>query len=251
MITKRIIACLDIAHGMVVKGIKFQNHEIIGEIEEMAERYSNQGIDELVLYDILASCDDITINYKWVENVAKVINIPFCVAGKIDSISKVEMLLNAGADKISINSPAISNPNLIDEIAKKFGSSTLVVGIDTKDGIIYKNTGNGAKTEEIPVSILEWAMEVANRGAGEIVVNSINFDGTKNGFDIPLLKEISENVRVPVIASGGAGLMEHFLSVFTETNVSGALAASIFHKNEISIPKLKQYLFQNKICTRI
>ena len=251
MITKRIVACLDIANGMVVKGVKFKNHEIIGEIVEMAEKYSKLGIDELVLYDILASCDEKTVNYKWVENVARVINIPFCVAGKIDSISKVEMVLNAGADKVSINSPAINNPNLIDDIATKFGSSTLVIGIDTKGGKIYKNTGDGSKTQEIQKSVLVWAKEVASRGAGEIVLNSINSDGTKNGFDIELLAEISSAVNIPVVASGGAGKMAHFLEVFQETNISGALAASVFHKNEISIMELKRYLLEKNICVRI
>ena len=251
MITKRIIACLDIANGMVVKGVKFRNHEIIGEIVEMAEKYSKLGIDELVLYDILASCDEKTVNYKWVENVARVINIPFCVAGRIDSLFKVEMVLNSGADKVSINSPAINNPQLIDEIAEKFGSSTIVVGIDTKDGKIYKNTGNNAKTQEIEKSVLDWAKEVAIRGAGEIVLNSINSDGTKNGFDVELLAEISNSINIPVIASGGAGKMEHFFQAFQKTNISGALAASIFHKNEISIMELKKYLLEKNVCVRI
>ena len=251
MIAKRIIACLDIANGMVVKGVKFQNHEAIGEIVEMAERYSKAGVDELVLYDILASCDEKTVNYKWVEDIARVINIPFCVAGKIDSIAKIEAILNAGADKISINSPAINNPNLIDDIAKRFGTSTIVVGIDTKDGKIYKNTGDNSKTQEIERSVTTWASEVASRGAGEIVLNSINSDGTKNGFDIELLAEISASVKIPVIASGGAGSMEHFADAFQKTSISGALAASVFHKNEISILELKKYLLEKNICVRI
>jgi cyclase len=251
MLTKRIIACLDIADGKVVKGTKFQNHEIIGDIVELAQKYSNDGIDELVLYDIKASCDNKTVDYKWIENVARVINIPFCVAGKIDSLEKVEMILNSGADKISINSPAINNPELISEIAEKFGSSTLVVGIDTKDGFIYKNTGDLSKTEEIKISVLDWAKEVASCGAGEIVLNSINSDGTKQGYDIVLLQKVSDLVNIPVIASGGAGKIEHFFDVFEKTNVSGALAASVFHKNEIEIKNLKKYLFNNDICIRI
>lgn len=251
MLTKRIIACLDIADGKVVKGIKFQNHEIVGDIIELAQKYGNDGVDELVLYDIKASCDSKTLDYRWIENVAKVINIPFCVAGKIDSLEKVEMILNSGADKVSINSPAIHNPNLIDKIADKFGSSTIVVGIDTKDGFIYKNTGDSSKTEEVKISVLNWAQEVTNRGAGEIVVNSINSDGTKQGYDILLLKEICDLVNIPVIASGGAGNMDHFIEVFQNTNVSGALAASIFHKNEIKIEKLKEYLLCSKINIRL
>jgi len=256
MLTKRIIACLDIADGKVVKGVKFQNHEIIGDIVELAKKYSNDGIDELVLYDIKASCDNKTVDYTWIENVAKVINIPFCVAGKIDSLEKVEIILNAGADKVSINSPAINNPDLINQIAEKFGSSTLVVGVDTKDGFIYKNTGDldnkiNSKTQQIQISVLDWAKEVANRGAGEIVLNSINSDGTKNGYDVFLLKQISELVNVPIIGSGGAGKMEHFLDVFQKTNVSGALAASVFHKNEIKIADLKKYLFEKGLFIRL
>lgn len=250
MSTKRIIACLDIADGKVVKGVKFQNHEIIGDIVKMAERYSSDGVDELVLYDIKASCNEQTVDYKWIENVAKVINIPFCVAGKIDSLEKVEIILNSGADKVSINSPAINNPELINQIAKKFGSSTLVVGIDTKDGFIYKNTGDLNKTEQIKISVLDWAKEIEERGAGEIVLNSINSDGMKNGYDIPLLKLISDEVNIPIIASGGAGKLEHFLDLFQETNVSGALAASIFHKNILTITDVKNFLKRNNIYVR-
>lgn len=251
MLTKRIIACLDISNGMVVKGIKFQNHKIIGDIVELATIYSNNNIDELVLYDIKASCDDTTVNYKWVENVAKVIKIPFCVAGKIDSLDKVERILNSGADKISINSPAINNPDLINQIAAKFGSSTLVVGIDVKKGSIYKNTGDPNKTEKTPISILNWVKEVQSRGAGEVVINSINSDGTKQGYDIKLLNEICKNISLPVIASGGAGQMEHFLHAFQKTNISGALAASVFHENQINIQDLKKYLLNNNISVRV
>lgn len=250
MLARRIIACLDIANGKVVKGIKFQNHEIIGDIVDIAQRYSNCGVDELVLYDITASCEGKTVDIGWVESVAKVVNIPFCVAGRIDSVEKVERILNAGADKVSINSPAINNPNLINQVADKFGSSTLVIGIDTKDGFIYKNTGNILKTEQIRISVIDWAKEVAGRGAGEIVLNSINSDGTRCGYDIALLKNVCNNVNIPVIASGGAGQVEHFLHVFQHTVAGGALAASVFHKNEIQIPMLKQYLVNNGICIR-
>jgi len=251
MLTKRIISCLDISDGKVVKGIKFKNHEIIGDIIELAQKYSDEGIDELVLYDIKASCDNKTVDYTWIENVAKVINIPFCVAGKIDSLETVEMILNAGADKISINSPAINNPDLINKIAEKFGSSTLVVGIDTKDGFIYKNTGDSNTTEQITIPVLNWAQEVTDRGAGEIVLNSINSDGARQGYDIILLQKVCDLVNIPVIASGGAGKIEHFFDVFQKTNVSGALAATIFHKNEIDVKNVKKYLFNNNICIRI
>lgn len=250
MLTKRIIACLDIADGMVVKGVKFQNHEIIGEIIPMAEKYTKDGVDELVLYDIKASSEDQTVDYKWIENIAKVINIPFCVAGKIDSIAKVEKILNNGADKVSINSPAINNPDLINKIAEKFGSSTLVVGVDTKDGFIYKNTGNPDKTEEIRISVLDWVLEAQNRGAGEIVINSMNSDGTRDGYDIKLLKEVMKIAKVPIIASGGAGNIQHFIDVFKETDISGALAASIFHKNILTISEIKQGLRDSGVLVR-
>lgn len=251
MITKRIIACLDIANGMVVKGVKFKNHEILGDILEFAKKYSDSGFDELVLYDILASCEETSVDYKWVEKVAKLINIPFCVAGGIDSVEKAEKILKSGADKISINSPAINRPDLINEIAEKFGSSTIVVGIDSKNGFIYKNTGYESKTQIVKINVLDWAIEVCKRGAGEIVVNSINCDGTKSGFDILLLEKISNSVNIPVISSGGAGKMDHFLDVFHKTKVSGALAASVFHKNEIKIDELKKYLNYNGVFIRL
>ncbi len=247
MITKRIIACLDIANGKVVKGVKFSNHEVIGEAVELAEKYCKNGINELVLYDVLASANGTEIDTKMIEDVAKKINIPFCVAGNIDCCKKVERCLKMGADKVSINSPALKNPDLIDEIVKNFGSSTLVVGIDTKGGEIYKNTGNVDKTEKCKWSIFDWAKEVENRGAGEIVVNSMSFDGTKNGFDIELLDKITKLVKVPVIASGGAGCIEDFVEVFQKTGVSGALGASVFHENLIDIKELKNKLMEREV----
>ena len=247
MITKRIIACLDIANGKVVKGVKFDNHDVIGDAVELADKYCKNGINELVLYDILASANGTEINTKMIENIAKTINIPFCIAGKIDSCEKVEKCLKMGADKVSINSPALKNPDLIDEIVKNFGSSTLVVGIDTKGGEIYKNTGNVDKIEKCGVSVFDWVKEVENRGAGEIVVNSMSFDGTKNGFDIELLEKITKLVKVPIIASGGAGKIEDFVEVFTKTAVSGALGASVFHKNLVDIKELKKKLKEKNV----
>ena len=247
MITKRIIACLDIANGKVVKGIKFQNHQTMGDAVELASKYCKNGADELVFYDILASVNGSEVDAKTIKNIAIEINIPFCVAGNIDSCKKVEKCLNAGADKVSINSPALKNPNLIDEIVKNFGSSTLVVGIDTKGGEIYKNTGNVDKTEKCKWNVLDWVKEVENRGVGEIVVNSMSFDGTKNGFDIELLDKITKLVKVPVIASGGAGKVEDFVEVFKKTNVSGALGASVFHKNLIDIKELKEKLQEKNV----
>lgn len=247
MITKRIIACLDIANGKVVKGVKFGNHEVIGDAVELAEKYCKNGVNELVLYDILASANNTEIDTQMIENVAKNINIPFCVAGKIDSCKKVEKCLKMGADKVSINSPALKKPNLIDEIVKNFGSSTLVIGVDTKSGEIYKNTGNVDKTEKCKWSIFDWVKEVESRGAGEIVVNSMSFDGTKNGFDIELLDKITKLVKAPVIASGGAGKIEDFVEVFTKTAVSGALGASVFHKNLVDIKELKEKLMESGV----
>ena len=247
MMTKRIIACLDVANGKIVKGVKFANHEVIGDAVELAEKYCKNGINELVLYDILASANDTEIDTKMIENIAKTINIPFCVAGKIDSCKKVEKCLKSGADKVSVNSPALKNPGLIDEIVKNFGSSTLVVGIDTKNGEIYKNTGNVDKIEMCNVSVFDWVKEVESRGAGEIVVNSMSFDGTKNGFDIVLLDKITKLVKVPVIASGGAGKVEDFIEVFKKTGVSGALGASVFHKNLVDIKELKEKLQDNGV----
>ena len=247
MITKRIIACLDIANSKVVKGVKFANHEVIGDAVELAEKYCKNGINELVFYDILASSEQKEVDAEMIKNIAKNINIPFCVAGNIDSCKKVEKILNAGADKVSINSPALKNPDLIDDIVANFGTSTLVVGIDTKDGEIYKNTGNVDKTERCKWKIFDWVKEVENRGAGEIVINSMSFDGTKNGFDIELLDNITKLVKVPVIASGGAGCVQHFVDVFQKTGVSGALGASVFHKNLIDIRKLKDKLQENGV----
>lgn len=251
MLAKRIIACLDVADGKVIKGVKFRNHEIVGDIVDMAQRYSDYGVDELVLYDIVASSENKTIDDSWVKSVARVVNIPFCVAGKIDSVEKAEKILHAGADKISVNSPAISSPDLVNHIAESFGSSTLVLGIDTKDGFIYKNMGSVSKAERIEIPVIDWMREVAKRGAGEIVLNSVNSDGTRQGYDISLLQDVCSNVNIPVIASGGAGQMKHFLDVFQSTKVSGALAASVFHKNEIQISILKQYLVDNGLCIRI
>lgn len=247
MITKRIIACLDIANGKVVKGVKFGNHEVIGDSVELAEKYCKNGVNELVLYDILASANGTEIDTKMIENVAKTINIPFCVAGKIDSCKKVERCLKMGADKVSVNSPALKNPDLIDEIVKNFGSSTLVVGIDTKNGEIYKNTGNVDKIERCKWSVFDWVKEVENRGACEIVINSMSFDGTRKGFDIELLDKITKLVKVPVVASGGAGKVEDFAEVFTKTAVSGALGASVFHKNLVDIKELKEKLRNNGV----
>ncbi len=255
MLKKRIIPCLDVRDGVVVKGVQFQNHTVVGDIIELATYYSKSGADELVFYDITASSEGKSVAKEWVKNIAKAINIPFCVAGGIRSISDAELILANGADKISINSPAIENPNLIDELAKRFGSQCVVVGIDSfeTNGIyqVKQYTGDINKTIITSRTMLEWALEVESRGAGEIVLNSMNKDGVRNGYDIKQNALLSKTVTIPVIASGGAGVMDDFYNLFSQTEVSGGLAASVFHKKIIEINSLKTYLFEKKIAVRL
>jgi cyclase len=255
MLKKRIIPCLDVRDGQVVKGVQFRNHEIVGDIITLAKRYSDSGADELVFYDITASSDNRSVSKQWVYDIAKNINIPFCVAGGIRTLADAEAILANGADKISINSPALENPNLIDEFAKRFGTQCVVVGIDSRllDGkyIVNQYTGDEAKTLQTNRELLIWAKEVEKRGAGEIVLNCMNQDGVRQGYDILQNKLLSDAVNIPVIASGGAGSPQHFLDVFTQTRVTGALAASVFHKQVIQIDELKQYLANNGVQVRI
>lgn len=255
MLKKRIIPCLDVRDGQVVKGVQFRNHEIVGDIIELAKRYSDAGADELVFYDITASSDNRSVSKQWVSDIAKNINIPFCVAGGIRSLNDAEIILANGADKISINSPALENPGLIDKFAKRFGTQCVVVGIDSKlvNGkyIVNQYTGDELKTIQTNRELLDWAKEAEKRGAGEIVLNCMNQDGVRQGYDILQNKLLSDIVNIPVIASGGAGRAEHFLDIFTNTRVTGALAASVFHKQIIQISELKQYLQQNGVEVRI
>ncbi len=254
MLKKRIIPCLDVKNGVVVKGIQFRNHEIVGGIIELAKRYSASGADELVFYDITASSDNRNIDKKWIYDIAKNINIPFCVAGGIRSVAQAEMVLANGADKISINSPALENPELITELAKRFGTQCVVVGVDSRvvDGKYKVNqyTGNESKTVVTSKLVDEWVLEVEGRGAGEIVLNCMNQDGVRAGYDINQTKLVSNLVNIPVIASGGAGTMADFASLFKQTRVTGALAASVFHKQIIAIDELKQYLDRDNIEIR-
>ena len=255
MLTKRIIPCLDVKDGMVVKGIKFRNHRIVGDIVKLAELYSKAGADELVFYDIGASPDNKLLSLKWIQEIAKKINIPFCVAGGIKSVVNARAILNEGADKISINSAALARPELINELVNEFGTQCIVVGIDSR--LIYgvykvcQYTGNIDKTIETLLDPISWAKEVEQRGAGEIVINCMNNDGVKDGYDLEHLKEIQANVSIPIIASGGAGQVKHFTEVFKYTNVDGALAASVFHDNIITISELKRELLENNIPVRI
>ncbi len=254
MLAKRIIPCLDVREGKVVKGVQFRNHEIVGEIEALAERYSNEGADELVFYDISASPDGRSVSRDWVRRVSDLINIPFCVAGGIRSIADAESVLEKGADKISINSPALRDPSLIDRLVKRFGTQCVVVGIDSHhDGEQYstwRNTGDETKASDSGRMTLDWIKEVQDRGAGEIVLNCMNQDGVRKGYDTKQLAAVRRIATVPVIASGGAGEIAHFTDVFKHCDVSGALAASVFHKSIVSIEELKKSLIDAGITIR-
>lgn len=255
MLTKRIIPCLDVKNGLVVKGTQFRNHEVVGDIIELAEKYSQAGADELVLYDITASSDNRSVCRDWIKRVAQVINIPFCVAGGIRSLQDAEAVLMAGADKISINSPAIENPVLIDQFVQAFGQQCVVIGIDSfknENGYaVYQYTGDESKTQKTALSTEQWVLEVQERGAGEIVLNCMNQDGVRQGYDIEQLKAIRSICRIPLVASGGAGAREHFSDVFQQANVDGALAASVFHKGLIKIADLKQFLTEKGVEVRV
>lgn len=251
MLTKRIIPCLDIKDGRTVKGVNFENIRDAGDPVELAIRYAGEGADELVFLDITATNEKRKTLTELVTRIAKQINIPFTVGGGINSIDDVSALLNAGADKISVNSAAIKNPELIKDLADQFGSQCIVLAIDTKfennDWWVYLNGGR-VKTELLA---LNWAKQVVKLGAGEILLTSMNNDGTKSGFAIDITKQISEAVNVPVIASGGAGTLEHFKDVFIAGKADAALAASVFHFKEIEVIELKKYLKTNAIEIRI
>ncbi len=251
MLTKRIIPCLDIKDGRTVKGINFENIRDAGDPVELAIEYAKQGADELIFLDITATNEKRKTLSELVTRIAKHINIPFTVGGGISSIEDVSVLLKAGADKVSINTSAYKNPQLIKELANQFGSQCIVLAIDTKfennDWFVYLNGGK-VKTETTTVS---WAKKAVELGAGEILLTSMNNDGTKNGFANDITKRISEQVNVPIIASGGAGKMEHFADAFLEGKADAALAASVFHYKEINIQDLKKYLSNKKIAIRI
>ena len=232
--------------GQVVKGVRFRNHEVVGDILDLAQRYRDEGADELVFYDITASPDGRSVDRSWINRVAAILDIPFCVAGGIRTLTDAEEVLNFGADKISINSPALAQPELITELARRFGSQCVVVGIDSlaEDGVyrVYQNTGDPDKTSHAGKETVEWVKEAELRGAGEFVLNCMNQDGVRQGYDIEQLSMVRANCSVPLIASGGAGTMEHFAEVFKEAHVDGGLAASVFHKQIIEIGELKQFL---------
>lgn len=251
MLTKRIIPCLDIKDGRTVKGTNFVNLRDAGDPVELGAIYAEQGADELVFLDITATVDNRKTLIDLVRNVARNVNIPFTVGGGVSSIQDVSALLNAGADKVSINSSAVKRPELIDELALQFGSQCIIVAIDTRfvDGQHVVHTHGGRKPTDYRT--IKWAKEVENRGAGEILLTSMDTDGTKAGFANELTALISGNASIPIIASGGAGLMEHFYEVFTTGKADAGLAASIFHFKEIDITDLKNYLKDKGVAMRL
>ena len=257
MLAKRIIPCLDVKDGQVVKGVKFRNHEIIGDIIPLAQRYAEQGADELVFYDITASADQRVVDKSWVSRIAEVIDIPFCVAGGIKTAAQAQQMLEMGADKISINSPALADPNLIRQLSEQFGQQCVVIGIDsyfdseTGQYQVYQFTGSEQATRKTQWQTFDWIEKVQQMGAGEIVLNCMNQDGVRQGYDIEQLQQARRICHVPLIASGGAGAVEHFTQVFQHADVDGALAASVFHKSVIEIPTLKQQLKAQNLEIRV
>lgn len=250
MLKKRIIPCLDIKNGRTVKGVNFNAIKDAGNPVELAKIYADQGADELVFLDITATAENRKTLTKLVEKIAYEINIPFTVGGGISTLKDVRTLINAGADKVSINTAAVKNPSLITQIANEFGSQCVVVAIDTKfENNLWKVFINGGRIASNILTV-EWAKKVAEFGAGEILLTSMNNDGVKNGFAIDLIKSVSEQVTIPVIASGGAGNKEHFTNVFLQTRATAALAASVFHFGEIKIPELKHFLKTQNIEIR-
>lgn len=252
MLAKRIIPCLDVRNGRVVKGKNFKNIQDVDDPARLGKLYSDSGADELVFYDITASNEERKTSLEFVKRVAAEINIPFCVGGGVSALDDFKFILRSGADKVSVNSCAVMNPNLIKEASEKFGNQCVVLSIDAKKNhegswSVYIKGGR----EKTELDAIEWAKKGVELGAGEIVVNSIDEDGMKRGYDLELLKKITSSVNVPVIASGGAGTCEHFLEAIEYANVDGILAASVFHYGEIKISDLKKYLKNNGVEIRI
>ncbi|WP_346318707.1 imidazole glycerol phosphate synthase subunit HisF [Chitinophaga sp. YIM B06452] len=250
MLTKRIIPCLDIKDGRTVKGVNFENIRDAGDPIELGALYAAQGADELVFLDITATNERRKTLSELVTRIARHVNIPFTVGGGISSVEDVSVLLNAGADKVSVNTAAFKNPQLLNDLSREFGSQCIVLAIDTRfeegDWFVYLNGGR-VKTES---RTTDWAKEAVDRGAGEILLTSMNNDGTKQGFALDITGRLSRHLHVPVIASGGAGTMEHFADVFEKAGADAALAASIFHYKEMEIPELKNYLYKRGVQIR-
>ncbi|WP_343154345.1 imidazole glycerol phosphate synthase subunit HisF [Buchnera aphidicola] len=257
MLAKRIIACLDVSDGVVVKGVQFKNHQIVGDIIPLAQRYAKEGIDELVFYDIKAATNNTLVDRSWIEKVAEVINIPFCVAGGIKSVEDARNILSFGADKISINSSALIDPTLISRISDCFGVQCMVVGVDSwfdeynKCYMVHQYTGNIHRTYQTKWKTSAWIKKIQEHGAGEIVLNMMNEDGLQKGYDIVQLKAMKKICKVPLIASGGAGHVKHFYEALFYSDVDGVLAASVFHKNIISIKILKDFLIEQGLEIRL
>jgi cyclase len=235
--------------------VRFRDHRIVGDIMELATRYGAEGADELVFYDITASPEQRSVDRSWIDRIARVLDIPFCVAGGIRTVADAEAVLNAGAEKISVNSPALADPSLIDRLAHRFGSQCIVVGIDSQtegeEYLVYQYTGDPERSRSTARRTLDWVREVQDRGAGEIVLNCMASDGVRRGYDLAQLRQVREACRVPLIASGGAGTPEHFAEAFTVARVDGALAASVFHSGAIAIPDLKRFLRERHIEVRL
>ena len=240
--------------GQVVKGVQFRDHRIVGDIIDLASRYRDEGADELVFYDITASPQGRSVDRGWIARVGAVLDIPFCVAGGIRSVADAEEVLAAGAEKVSINSPALEQPELIDELARRFGAQCVVLGVDSRGSgggwRVFQYTGDPERMLESARLTLDWVREAQSRGAGEIVLNCMNADGVRQGYDIEQLAAVRAVTRVPLIASGGAGTPEHFAEVFQKAQVDGALAASVFHTGAIGIPELKSYLRTQQVEVR-
>ncbi len=255
MLAKRIIPCLDVRDGLVVKGVRFKNHRLIGDIIPLAAMYAAENADELVFYDITASSGQQAASTDWITKIAYELNIPFTVAGGIRSVEQARAILKAGADKISINSPALENPDLITLLKNEFGRQCVVIGIDSQwvddDYYVYQYTGVEALSKNSRRKTLDWVQEIQERGAGEIVLNCMQSDGVKEGYDVPQLKQVRAVTSIPLIASGGAGAPVDFVRVFQEASVDGALAASIFHDKLFSIRDIKEVLFKNNIEVRL
>ncbi|MGB6306474.1 MAG: imidazole glycerol phosphate synthase subunit HisF [Steroidobacteraceae bacterium] len=241
--------------GQVVKGVRFRDHRVVGDILELAARYGEEGADELVFYDISASPEGRGVDRSWVTRVARILDIPFCVAGGIRSVAQAEQVLAAGAEKISVNSPALERPQLIDELSRRFGAQCVVVGVDSQsfdnNYRVQQFTGDAARTRDTSRNTLDWVIEAQRRGAGEIVLNCMSSDGVRRGYDIAQLRAVRKVCQVPLVASGGAGAAEHFAAVFQQAQVDAALAASVFHSGEMAIPDLKRRLRGDGIEVRL
>ncbi len=246
MTARRIIPCLDVKDGRVVKGVRFQGHVDMGDAADLAARYRDAGADELVFYDIAASPEGRTLDYGWVRDIARLLDIPFCVAGGIRSVEQAGRCLDHGADKVSINSPALERPELIAELAARFGGQCVVVGVDSRregdDWRVHQYTGDPTSSRGAGRRTLDWIVDAQALGAGEIVLNCMDEDGVRRGYDIAQLTAARERLAIPLVASGGAGAPEHFRDVFRQAGVSGALAASVFHTGAVAIPDLKSFL---------